>query len=149
MEAKDLSHINLVSNILDIRLVDCKIAETVPASLVGKLNKDKVQFQFNIEIRTDLVKKTFFVRLNTQLYADEAKTINLGHLISEGEFGILNLDEIITTFEGKVPNIIFANFVGVVIGTSRGFLITASKGTLMEGIFMPMINPLTFFAQPL
>lgn len=148
MNAKEISPISLISKIKDLKLLEYQIAETVPSSLVGKLDKDKVQFEFNIGIRMDIVKKTITITLNTQLFADEQKTIKLGYINSEGEFEILNLDEILSLFENKLPNAILANYTGVVIGTTRGFLIPVAKGTLMEGIFMPMINPLTLFSQP-
>lgn len=148
MDAKELSQINLISKIKDLKLLDYQITETVPASLVGKFDKDKVQFEFNIGIRVDVVKKTITISLNTQLFSDDQKSIKLGFINSEGEFEILNLDEILSAFDHKLPNMILANYTGIVIGTTRGFLITISKDTLMEGIFMPMINPLSLFSQP-
>lgn len=149
METKEIPHINLVSRIKDLRLTDCNIANTVPSSLVGKFDVEKVQFEFNIGVRMDVVKKSISITLITNFYADEPKTIKLGHINTEGDFEISNLDEIISTFEGKIPSFVFANFMGVVIGTTRGLLMSKAEGTIMQGIYLPMINPLSLLPQPL
>lgn len=148
MEAKEIQpQLNIISKIKDLKLIECKIVDTVPAILVGKLDKDKVQFEFNFGIRLDIVKKSISIILDTNIYADEAKTINLGVIKSEGEFEVQNLDEILSTFENKIPNLILANFIGVLVGTTRGFLVDKSKSTILEGIFLPMIHPLNLFPQ--
>lgn len=149
MEAKEIPQISISSKILNLQLIECTFEKNVPVELVTKMDREKVQFEFNFGIRTDIVKKTVNVTLTTNFFADESKSINLGRIITGGEFEITNMDEVLGAFDGKLPNLIFANFVGVVIGTTRGFLITNAKGSVMEGIYLPMIHPLTLFPQNL
>lgn len=147
MEEKKIQAINLSVKILNIKLDDYKIVDVVPAIIVNKLNKEKIQFEFNIEMNTNLIKKNIHIVLTTQLFADEEKKINLGYIKSSGDFEVLNIEDITKGFDGKVPNVIFANFIGVLLSTTRGFLILKSEGTIIEGVYMPMMNPMNFFPQ--
>lgn len=147
MEAKENKRIDIHSNIKQLRLIDCIIADFVPSSFAGKFDKGKVQFEFRIDVKTDIVKNTINIGLHISIYADEGKLINLGHLTSEGEFDVLNLEEVLSVFENKIPTILLANFFGVVIGTSRGFLIDRTQGTIMEGVYIPIVNPINLIPQ--
>lgn len=149
MEENKLQEINLSVKILTIKLDDFKLAEVVPAVLVNNFNKDKIQFEFNIGMNLDLVKKNIHIDLSTQLFADEEKKINLGFLKTSGDFEVANIEDIVKGYEGKVPNVILASLIGVLLSTSRGFLILKSEGTIMEGVIMPIMNPLAFFPKPL
>lgn len=145
MENTLVPKINLTSKIREIKLKECKIAETVPTTLVHKLEKEKIQFESNFNVRVDIVQKTIIINLRTNFFADEAKTIPLGHIATEGIFDIVNLDELLASFQGKLPEVVYANFIGILIGTTRGLLITCSKGTIMEGCYFPMIQPHSLF----
>jgi hypothetical protein len=146
MEDKKLRQISLTMKILDLKLVDFYALTDLPLNFKKTgINKDKIQFEFNVGMNLDTAKKRIHIDLNTNFYADEEKKTILGNLNSFGDFEIFNLDEFIKDFNGKIPNIVIANLIGIVLSTSRGFLILKSAGTVMEWIIMPMINLNVFF----
>ena len=150
MNEKEIRKINLSIKIIDIKIVDFSALKDLPSNYADSgLNRDKVQFEFNAGTNLDVSNKKIHIDLKTIFFAEKEKKTVLGNLHSTGDFEALNLAEIINDFEGKLPNVVLANLIGVVLSTSRGFLILKSVGTLMEGIIMPMINPNLFFAKQL
>ncbi|UPT66903.1 MAG: hypothetical protein M0D57_21160 [Sphingobacteriales bacterium JAD_PAG50586_3] len=87
------------------------------------------------------------ITLSTNFFAEIEKTTKLGQITSSGTFEIYNIDQIVSMHDGKIPNIILANFIGVVLATTRGFLILKTESTIMSGVIMPIINTMSFFPQ--
>ena len=148
MKEKEIRKISLSMKIIDIKLVEFSILKDLPPNYADTgLDRGKVQFEFNVNIHIDALNETIRIELNTIFYAEEEKKTVLGNLSSSGDFKALNIAEIIKDFKGKFPNVVLASLIGVVLSTSRGFLILKSVGTIMEGIIMPIINPNIFFPK--
>lgn len=145
MENKDNTKVDIVSKIKELKLIDCMIEDSMPTKAGKELDKDKVQFEFNIAMNLNSSEKIMTINLNTKIFADLTKTISLGHISTLGKFEIVNLSDILDTFNKKIPDIIIANFIGVIIGTTRGFLVSQTEDTILEGIYIPMISPASFF----
>jgi hypothetical protein len=148
MKENKLKEINLSLRILNIQLKDFNALKILPPELaeIGII-KDKVQFEFNVESRLEIEKGRIGINLNVSFFAEEEKKTNLGNLESSGDFEVLNMSDIVKDFDGKIPNVILATLIGIVISSSRGFLVLKSVGTLMEGIIMPVINANSFFPK--
>lgn len=148
MEKKKLQEISLTMKIIDLKLVGFSALNDLPPDFAETgIEKDKIQFEFNVRMHTDSANKNRIqIDLKTNFYADLEKKIILGNLNSSGDFEVLNLNEIKKDFNGKIPNVVLANLIGIVLSTSRGFLILKSIGTVMEGILMPIMNPNMFFS---
>jgi hypothetical protein len=147
MENK-LHELSFTMKIIDLKLVDFNALSELPMGYKDSgLDNDNIQFEFNLGLNVNPTKKRIRVDLNVVFFADVEKKTTLGGLNSYGEFEVINLEEIIKDFEGKIPNLILANLIGVVLSTSRGFLILKSSGTVMEGVMMPIINTNVFFPQ--
>ena len=58
---------------------------------------------------------------------------------------MINLSDILKQFNDKIPNIIIANYMGVLISTTRGFFIDRIDNTPLKGAMIPIVNPMTFF----
>lgn len=144
---KTTAEINLSIKILNIVLEEFYLKDKLPIEVAKSLNKDKIQFEFNVGMNVDAAKKTITIELNTNFFDEEKKKNNIGHMNSKGIFEISNLDDIISKTEGKLPNVVLASLIGIAISTTRGFLILKSEKTFMEGVIMPVINPMSFFQQ--
>lgn len=144
---KPTDKIELSTKIIDLSLnsIDIKGASNFDASILS--DKSKFQFEFNVNMNFDLGKKLLSITLTTNFFADIEKTISLGKMSSSGIFEIYNIDQIISMHEGKIPNIILANFIGIVLATTRGFLILKSENTIMSEVIMPIIDTMSFFQQ--
>lgn len=148
MKEKLLQEISLTFKIMDLKLIDFHAQTSLPEKLKKKgLNKDNIQFEFNLGVHVNPSKKLIRIDLNTNFYADPEKSILLGDLSSSGEFEIFNLEDILKDFEGKIPNVIVANLIGIVVSTTRGFFILKTIGTVLDGVMMPIINTDIFFPK--
>ena len=142
---KPLKEIKFSMKISKIELDKFELVQVLPIDLAKGLDLTKIQFEFNIGIGVDIVKKTITIDLTTVLFAEEGKMNKLGEIISSGIFDIENLEEIISEGAGKIPNMMLASLVGITISSTRGFFILKSKGTFVEGVMLPAIDPMTFF----
>lgn len=148
MKENKIHELSFSMKIIDLKLVDFNALSELPLNYKESgLDSDNIQFEFNVGLNVNQTKKRIRVNLNVKFFADLEKKIGLGGLNSYGEFEVIDLEEIIKDFEGNIPNIILANLIGVVLSTSRGFLILKSSETVMEGAMMPIINPNVFFPQ--
>jgi hypothetical protein len=148
MKENKLHELSFTMKIIDLKLVDFKDLSELPVSYKDSgLDSDNIQFEFNLGLNVNPTKNRIQVNLIVNFFADLEKKIALGNLNSFGEFEVINLEDIIKDFDGKIPNIILANLIGVVLSTSRGFLILKSNDTVMQGAMMPIINTNIFFPQ--
>lgn len=135
------------SKILDIKLENFQLS-VLDEVLLKSINKDKINFEFNIAFKVDAPKKALELTLVTKFFLDDTKTLNIGELKTIGFFEIQNMDDILSGHNGSLPILVMAMFAGVLLSTSRGFLILKSPGTFMEGSIFPIIDPTRFFIQP-
>ncbi len=142
------AEINLSVKILNIMLEEFYLKDKLPIQVAKSLDKAKIQFEFNVGMNVDVAKKTITIELKTNFFDEEKKKNNIGHMNSKGIFEIANLDDITSKTEGKLPNVVLASLIGIAISSTRGFLILKSEKTFMEGVIMPVINPMSFFQQP-
>lgn len=150
MKEKNSREVSVTLKIIDLKLLDFHVLSDLPKKFEKTgLDKNNIQFEFNLGIHVNPVKKRAHLDLSTNFYSDQEKKIHLGNLSSFGEFEILNLDEILKDYEGKIPNAVVSNLIGIVLSTTRGFYILKSIGTIMEGIMLPIIDINAFFPKPI
>lgn len=148
MKPNKIHDLSFTMKIIDLKLLDFNALSDLPDNYKDTgIDKDKIQFEFNVGMNVGPIKKRIRISLNVNFFADVEKKTLLGNLNSLGDFEVNDLDEIIKDFDGKIPNIILANLIGVVLSTSRGFFILKSFGTIMENTVLPIINTNVFFPQ--
>jgi hypothetical protein len=148
MKPNKIHELSFTMKIIDLKLIDFNALSDLPDNYKDTgIDKDKIQFEFNVGMNVGPIKKRIRISLNVNFFADVEKKTLLGSLNSLGDFEVIDLDEIIKKFDGKIPNIILANLIGVVLSTSRGFFILKSSGTIMENTMLPIINTNVFFPQ--
>jgi hypothetical protein len=140
---KTKEEFQLVSRIVSIKLVEFKLE---PQNVVD-LNKSSIVFDHNVNIKIEKSTNLVLINSTTNIFSDSTKKIKLGSYIVSGEYEIQNLEEIVTKYSGKIPTNILVTFLGVQLSTSRGFLITKTEGTELEGVIFGLIDPATFFQQ--
>ncbi len=146
MESKKKIEIELPIELTDVKLIDFNVISELPESLKKSgLSRDKVQFEFNIEMKINASDESIVIEANTKYFADKEKTIYLGNIVSSGEFKVSNINESMNKTKGQLPNAFLASLMGIVLSSARGMLVIKSKNTIMEGIILPPINPLSFF----
>lgn len=133
----------------NIQSINCTrfITPTIPKSEREILIKSKFAFEFNIEVKTDIATKQVTIGSFIKIYSDDKKTLCLGEIDTTGVFHVENYSEV-SNGNPALPINAISMFVGVLIGTTRGILIERSKGTLFEGVFMPIVDATAFFRQP-
>ncbi len=143
MPIEPIKELNIQTKIGEIKFSDFQLEKSVITD--SKINVEHFQYEFNVNMGVNMPKNEINVNLNINMFSDLEKKNKVGYINSHGIFIVFNLTEIIKQSEGKIPNIVFANFIGVLISTTRGFLIDKSQGTPIEGAMIPIVNPLTFF----
>lgn len=145
MQSNTTKELNIQTKIGEIKLDNFHLEKSILSG--KKLNLENFQYEFNVNMNVNTSKKEITVNLIVNIYSDIEKKNKIGNINSHGVFIVYNLAEIIKASEGKIPNIILANFIGVVISTTRGFLIDKSLNTPIDGAIIPMVSPLTFFPK--
>jgi hypothetical protein len=140
----ELPQFSINSKIVGIELGDFKVAK-IDAKIISKLNKDNFAFEFNIAIKLEPVFKQIKLECVITIYSDITKKLYLGEIKSIGLFQIENYEEIAKLNAGGIPSAVFAMFAGVLISSTRGFLLLKSKDTFISGAIIPMINPNELF----
>ncbi len=145
MKTEPIKELTIQTKIGEIKFVDFQLEKSITSDT--KLNLEHFQYEFNINISVNMPKNEVSVNLNVNIYSDLEKKNKVGHINSNGIFVVFNLTDIINQSGGKIPNLVFANFIGVLISTTRGFLIDKSQKTPIEGAMIPIVNPLIFFPK--
>ena len=145
MQIKNSKEVSFSTKIVEIKMDDFVVEELVKSK--SQFNLDNFQYEFNAGIGIDLPRQELTVKLNTNIYSEIEKKNKIGHINSHGIFYVVNFSDILKDWENKIPNFVLASFIGIVLSTTRGFLIDKSQDTLIEGAMIPIVNPLTFFPE--
>jgi hypothetical protein len=132
------------------RIVDLKL-NSFKLSVLDKAEQKKVipnsiVFEFNVGVGINETEKTVKVDLLTKIFADKEKTLLVGEMDTSGLFEIVNMKDLIKEHK-TLPHGIIVLLIGVLISTTRGFLLIKSQGTILEGSIIPIVN-LDSFNRP-
>lgn len=116
---------------------------------VGKneFSINSLHYEHNVSLRSNPDNEELYINSSILIYADKDKLINLGKIDSSTIITVANLKELIANFDNKLPNIIIANLIGLLISSTRGFLLLKAEGTPLQGAILPAIDPMTFFTK--
>ncbi len=136
--------IEISTKIQSINLISFKTADNV----LIKLDKDKFVFEHGINVKISPGTKEIVVHSTTTIFAEIEKLNYLGEIETSGIFELLNFNEVTSPHNGNMPNGILAMYIGVLLSTTRGFLILKSQGTIIEDALIPIIDAGKFFTKP-
>ena len=148
MEEAELNNIQITSKVVSVQLANFTVASISDTEKLA-LHKDKFAYEYNVNIKLEPHQKLIIVYSTIKIFSDLTKTLYLGEITSIGTFELINLEDILKKFGGSIPTFVFALFLGVVISTSRGFLLLKSEGTIIEGATLPIVDSGSFFPQPI
>ncbi|MDP1801851.1 MAG: hypothetical protein Q8L81_10895 [Bacteroidota bacterium] len=137
--------INVSMRIVDFIINEFFVSDNIPHKIVKAIDKGKVQYQFDVGLNADSMKKEITIFLKITFFAEPEKSNNLGHLTTTCIFSIANFEEMLV--DSKVPNIVLASLLGINISSARGALKVLAVNTLLEDCLIPIINPASFFKQ--
>lgn len=140
------AEINLSSKIKSITC-DSFDLEKVSKKVIQAIELDQVNFDLKVNFKPDSISQELHINSIIEIYSDSSKSNYLGKMTTTGVFTILNFDEIVKPLNGKFPATVVAMFIGILLSTTRGFLILKTEGTYLEGCILPIINPTSFFAE--
>jgi len=138
MKEEEIKPLTISIKITNISLGSFKVAvidEEQKKNIDNKKFVYEFIISFNLEPNTNSIKLTSIIKI----YLDQSKDLYLGEIESTGIFELENYAEIIKEHNG-LPNIIITTFGGVLISTTRGFLILKSKDTIVDGALVPLVN---------
>lgn len=101
-------------------------------------------YDFTINFNISKSEAKIETTLTVVICADKTQSKKIGKIVATGTYLLKELDEILNQQKG-IPNDILTIFMGSLISTTRGMLLIKSKGTILEGAIIPLINPATFF----
>lgn len=140
MNKEEVKPISISSKIVNISLINFRVA-VVEEELKKTIDNTKFAYEFSLSFNTELISIN---RLNIisliKIFTDESKQTYLGDLESMGVFEIENINEIIKEHNGGIPTVILAMFGGILLSTTRGFLLLKSKDTIVDGALLPIVN---------
>ena len=148
MEESTLNNIQITSKIVRVQLTNFSVA-TISDGEKLTLQRDKFAYEYNVNIKLEPTQRLIIVYSNIKIFSDLTKTLYLGEIATTGTFELINLEDMLKKFSGSIPTFVFALFLGVVISTSRGFLLLKSEGTILEGATLPIVDSGSFFPQPI
>ncbi|MBL7889350.1 MAG: hypothetical protein JNL24_07355 [Bacteroidia bacterium] len=133
----------LISKIDNIELLSLKV-EVVDEDLIKTLNSKKFSFEINLKITFDKANNMVILTSNIKIFKDLNKDLFLGEIYSKGQFYIENYNDVVDN-ETNLPTSVASLFAGVLISTTRGFLIIKSKGTILDGAMIPFFDARKLF----
>jgi hypothetical protein len=137
-----MDSVNPVPVNLKVRIVSIALKSFYAEQSASKESNPKLLFyEFNILHQLNTTEKIIGLIIITKVFSDETKQHQVGEIQVEGLFGLENMDEIFKQFSG-IPEGVFATFLGILLSTIRGVILVKSEGTVMEGNFFPIVNPM-------
>jgi len=147
---KELKKIDVTFRISSIKTLKFLLDNTEAA-----VKTDRKAFHFNITLGTFVnpSNKIIGFEVIQDVFLDKELTQKVSELISRIEFEILNFDEVVKhnkqTKELNIPDQIMVTLISISLSTSRGIFASKVEGSALEGVYMPIVNPLSFKKLPI
>ena len=128
-----------------IELHELIVSKLPPGFLINNFH-----FEINIETNVDQSQKLVIASTRIRINADD-KTTEVGRVICACIFSVANFDEVIKQknenhFELIQP---FADTINsICLSTTRGFMASELKGTILHHAFLPIIDVKTLAKTP-
>ena len=141
----ELKKIDITFRISSIKTLKFTIDNTEEAR-----NTDRKSFHFNIALGTAINTKNKVIGFEViqDVYLDKELTKKVSELISRIEFEIINFEEVVKHDEKlkeiKIPDQVKTTLISISLSTSRGIFASKVEGSVLEGVYMPIVNPAAF-----
>jgi hypothetical protein len=135
--AKEATSVSPKFQLRAVELHELVVHKVAPGFSVNSFN-----FDINIETNVDNNQKIVIVSTKVKIIADDKKT-ELGRVICACVFNVANFEEVVQVKGENILEVIdsFAETINSVsISTTRGFMASELKGTILHYAFLPIID---------
>ncbi len=140
MSKEEAKPITISSKIVSIYINNFRVG-VVDEEQKKAIDNSKFAYEFSLAFNTaDIGINRINIISNIKIYLDQSKQTYLGDMESTGVFEIENINDIIKEHQGAIPTVILAMFGGILLSTTRGFLLLKSKDTIVDGALLPIVN---------
>lgn len=104
-------------------------------------------FEVNPASAVDIPARTIDFITHIGIYSDTTKTKNICELITSVKYGIKNLDQFIDEKDENLlhlPDQFMQTLLSISLSTSRGILAAKTEGTILNNVYLPVLNPTQF-----
>ena len=145
MESQQPEKIQFSFSIHNFKLEKFELNEELINDPKSSYDVDKLQYEFNINMNSNIDTEEILMILNINIFADEEKTQKIGLCDSSGMFKVKDLLSTMKNYDDKIPNVILATFMGILVSSARGMMIVKMQDTKLSGSMLPVVDPMAFF----
>lgn len=143
MEQQELKSVDVTIKIAHMELVSFELADVADRE---NIDHSQFAFEYSVNVRVEASSKTANIECAIKVFNDLSKTKYLGSIKSLGIFEVVNFEDVAK--DNLLPTNVLAVFTGLLISSTRGFLLLKGKGTILENAMLPIIDPNAFFKKP-
>ena len=109
--------------------------------------KENLIFKVTPSFSLDVVSKVVDINTLIGIYFDKKKQNRICELLTSIKFGVKNIDSFIDKKDDNLVNLpdqFIQTLISISLSTSRGILAAKTEGTILNGIYLPVLNPSKF-----
>jgi hypothetical protein len=117
---------------------------------------ENVKYSFDSSFKVNTKKNLFEIELQVVCLVENpqvnGKVAEVMAYRTQNDFVVENLSEFVTIKEDKkfkMNNTLLATLVGIAVSTTRGMIISRTRGSWINQFYVPVINPKDFLEQSL
>ncbi len=125
------------------------VSFSVDPSKIAPRYSQPMKFSFTLSLKIDPKKKHLIFLLGIIISTKSRDDVQVGNLDIIVQFSIKNMEEFFEE-ENKIvrlPDILMTNLITLVISTSRGIWAEKVRGTKIQKIILPLMNPQKMLAD--
>lgn len=115
-----------------------------------KIDKATLEFNISVAMFVDPQKEIIGFNVIIDIFLDKNKTLKVSELITQVVYHIVNFDEVIKPNIDKIgldiPNQFITTLISIALSTSRGIFAAKTEGSVLDGVYMPIVDPKAFLA---
>ncbi len=125
------------------------VSFSVDPSKISPRYNQPMKFRFTLSLKIDPKKKHLIFLLGIIISPKSSDDVQVGNLDIKVQFSIKNMEEFIEEENKsiKLPEILMANLITLVISTSRGIWAEKIRGTKIQKIILPLLDPRKLLAD--
>lgn len=135
---------------ITFRIVSIKTLKFLVENTDEAVKIDKATFEFNISVAmfADPLKKIIGFNIAVEVFTDKSKLLKVSELVTQTIYEIVNFDSAISHDETKklinIPDPFMTTLLSIALSTSRGIFAAKTEGSLLDGVYIPVMDPKVF-----
>lgn len=140
---------------ITFRIASIKTTKFLIENIEEATKIDKATFEFNISIGmfANPEQKIIGYNVFTDVFTDKTKLLKVSELATQIVYDIINFDEVISRDEVKkvlnIPDIFITTLISIALSTTRGIFAAKTEGSVLGGVYIPIMDPKVFKPIPI